>query len=233
MFIINARAVAIAAALGMVSFAGVAEAAAYRTTVSLFEITVPTEGAPERVGPVGTIAVDWTTAKTSGLVTVADLSELVSVYDVSAAHNPTGAAISQFDVMILGGAVQPVGGAARTLDNLLFRFDLDAFAGSASAGAIDFDNDSGGLQTGESGATAGVAYSFATAPIFPFTGWRITPRTNGADDFGITQESDTLLRLAAWEANTVVVSSDVPLPAGALLLPAALAGLVLVRRRKA
>ncbi|ACK64436.1 protein of unknown function DUF1555 [Rippkaea orientalis PCC 8801] len=82
---------------------------------------------------VDTVVINWSTDLTSGIVSESDLTNW--------SYELLGLGSSVYsETVIVGGVVQPIGGVARTVSDLLFEFDLDTLT------SIQFDNDVNVLQ---------------------------------------------------------------------------------------
>lgn len=160
--------------------------------------------------PVGRLEIAWTTTLETGIVTESDLVSLEFLL-WAAASPPATPLLIAGDLAISGSAVQPLGGAARSLGDLDFAFDLDAYQVNGLSGLLAFDNDVGG-----------------DAPTAPGT---------ALDASG----TGSAMAVAVWNdgnyqggwSGAVTESTAVPLPAAAPLLAFGLAGLVALSRRRA
>ena len=100
------------------------------------------------------VLVNWSTNATGGLVDQADLTD----WSISFLGGET---LVYTDTIIVGGAVQSIGGISRGIADILFNFDLDTLV------AGDFDNMlQGALLAGASGTVYNV-YSYPQGPFEP------------------------------------------------------------------
>ena len=112
-------------ALGFASLAASAQA---------FTTTITADAAP---AGVDRLEIHWFTEQETGAVTAADLSYLK--FEIYGSADPSLVMVE--DIAILGGLAQDLGGLDRTLDDLSFSFDLDAWALDPGQGLTAFDND--------------------------------------------------------------------------------------------
>ncbi len=110
--------------------------------------------------PTGTPTVDsavimWSTSLESGIVFETDLDDWM--YELR-----NGDTVVYSETVISGGVVQPIGGVGRTIDDLFWLFDLDAFAIDNTTGYLGSDNDGAIVQFL---AATGITYN--TFGVFP------------------------------------------------------------------
>ncbi|MEC9431941.1 MAG: hypothetical protein VYD87_03445 [Pseudomonadota bacterium] len=173
------------------------------TTYRYFTTLTPTASAS-----VGRLEINWTTALDSGIATEADL---ISLRFLLWAPAPSSTFLIVADTAIAGSVVQPLGGAARSLADLDFAFDIDAYQANGVSGLLAFDNDLGG-----------------SAPTAPGTALDASG-TGSAMAVSVWNDGGYL---GGW-SGAVEESTAVPLPAAAPLLAFGLAGLVALSRRRA
>jgi hypothetical protein len=162
--------------------------------------------------------IEWSTGVATGDVVAGDLTDLkFSLF--------AGASLLYADHAIISGELQSIGGVARTISTFYFDFSLTSFASNPSAALRYFSNDEDSVQSNAKGVTYGLA-GHGLALIANDDYMQISKYSDGS-----RQASSSVLGDVTLEST--VVTSEVPLPAGVLLLPAALAGLGLVRRRRA
>ena len=104
----------LALAFGVVLLSGpsVLWSATYQTTLA-FETPVTNPGGIDNVSFL------WTTSNTSGPVSRADITDLTMILSAGATPLYT-------DIVLAGGVLQPIGGVARVLDDIVWDFDLDS-----------------------------------------------------------------------------------------------------------
>jgi hypothetical protein len=164
------------------------------------------------------VVIEWSTGVATGDVVAGDLTDLkFSLF--------AGASLLYADHAIISGELQSIGGVARTISTFYFDFSLTSFASNPSAALRYFSNDEDSVQSNAKGVTYGLA-GHGLALIANDDYMQISKYSDGS-----RQASSSVLGDVTLEST--VVTSEVPLPAGVLLLPAALAGLGLVRRRRA
>jgi uncharacterized protein (TIGR03437 family) len=128
------------------SISGQARAATYRTNLL-------TNTAPESVA----LQVEWSTAKTTGLVTEADLTDL-TVRLLS----PAGVVLNQ-DVVVASNVLQAIGGRARTLADLNFRFQYGDGPGPSLGLLRELRN----LSTATAAGARGITVQLQSVQGFP------------------------------------------------------------------
>jgi hypothetical protein len=166
----------------------------YRTTLTLSNPDLP----PPTVQLTRAV-FDWETTLMSGTAINTDLVSLtMRLFD--------GNSLVYTDQMVAGGVAQSIGGAARTIDNIAWNFDIDSLL------LINFDND---FLSVEAGAATGQTYNAYTLAF-------------GQDKFQVLPYLDGM----PGDANTwdlVENTEAVPVAPTALLV---LAGLPLLGRRR-
>lgn len=179
------------------------------------------------------VVLEWVTAATSGMVTAPDLTDLTFVLF---GDDGVGGHAELFrDAAIGGGVAQDIAGVPRTICaeppssgcNILFSFDLDAFALDPASGLLLFDNDG---PVDQAGAATGSPYNiFGRSDVLAGFGDVFAAfYPDGVDDVASSVESSE----PSFETSVVGASVPLPLP-GALLLTGLAAMAVAGRRRPA
>ena len=167
------------------------------------------------------IVIEWSTAVASGTVQASDLVDLTFTLFGSDTNELFR------DEAIIGGVAQPVGGQSRSACGsapceILFEFDLDAFAIEAFDGLGRFDSGDG---VDASQFDDGTFYLLASNGLdsvgaFAFVDKAVAPGlTTRAREFGVLTE--------------LAPVQPIPLPAPALMLLSALGAAAVAARRKA
>jgi hypothetical protein len=169
-------------------------------SATLYHTTVTLKNADNTNVPATRAVFDWETIATGPTIDSADLSNLkLTLYD--------GATNFFTDDMIVGGVVQAIGGASRTISDIVWDFDLSTFLVSA------FDNDNGEQQDG---GASGITYNFYYLPATIYGALAHSDKYNN----GVLVEPITSYELT---------QRTVPIAPTALML---LAGLPLLRARR-
>ncbi|MEM6904409.1 MAG: hypothetical protein AAF568_00810 [Pseudomonadota bacterium] len=225
-----------AIALSLVAGPATAAPMSFVTTIDYTPISVqvgPTEFSSANPADGSRIVLNWSTNLMSGTVLEGDLIDLTATLF---GETSPGVFTEIFqDVVVSGGVIQPIGGAARDIPGFGFdfTFDLDVFAAlGAAEGLEDFDN----VAPPASPTNSDLIYNLIVDPDgledlnFAFA----VARQNGV--FVNPLSTQNLSDPVVDDTVSATISTRVqviPLPATLPLLLAGIGGVALIRRRPA